>query len=681
MNNNEFISKLAEQLKEIHEEYSNILRTGDLFTIWFIKNIILGGSATKKAYEYYMGGSDENKLDIGIADEDYELVVLGQCKFPNGNDNITSVLSIHPDHAYNKDVVEEVLTAKSRLRDSPETGNQTRKDFIVNYNQLVASDESNLKLMVAGFGKFNEDAIAYAIKKDVEIYDFETIKREYEFNISPEGQNFTEPTTLHLTYIGKYSEFGTDEFKTYSCFVDTNSIAEAVAKYGDGLFTENIRYRLEGGKKALESKIADAIKKTVLKHPKRLPVLNNGITIVCDKLNPKVNEQIELIKPKIVNGCQTSWALYDAFDARKKENRRLEAVIPVRIIETKKEQYIEDITRSTNDQNPIKERDKYARNKYQIDIYNNFSNSFKPAILYEYKAGLIDSLTKVNGLGKFQVARRKGSGRPALRLIENIFAGQLYLALLGTPIIAKTRKKEIFEDEKTYATIFNFDLPKTERFTNDKIGINPSRVKLETGIKAFTDDIYFAYAIYELADAYSDLYKQKVDSYSEEDKTTYKSAYDLLASDFEFLKRWQYIVVASINHIVDVLSRGNPIEKERLRKLLIVDSQNIEGYEDFWSSSSLKKKLNYIPDKNVADILKDDAPSVNYTIASKWIISISFLLHNLVKKEKEDLGADFNMRRFIELSTKPYDELVKKIDEILALTNTQKEKFPISLVS
>jgi hypothetical protein len=51
----------------------------------------------------------------------------------------------------------------------------------------------------------------------------------------------------------------------------------------------------------------------------------------------------------------------------------------------------------------------------------------------------------------------------------------------------------------------------------------------------------------------------------------------------------------------------------------------------------------------------------------------------LVKKEKESLGVEFSMRRFIELSTKPYDELIHQIDEILALTQSQRDKFPIPI--
>ena len=56
MENKDFIKRMFEEFKGIHEEYNRIIRVGDLFSIWFIKNILFRNEIDiRKAVPYYIG--------------------------------------------------------------------------------------------------------------------------------------------------------------------------------------------------------------------------------------------------------------------------------------------------------------------------------------------------------------------------------------------------------------------------------------------------------------------------------------------------------------------------------------------------------------------------------------------------------------------------------------------------
>lgn len=91
------------------------------------------------------------------------------------------------------------------------------------------------------------------------------------------------------------------------------------------------------------------IKKTIEKEPDKFVLLNNGITIVCDKFINR-NRSITISNPQIVNGCQTSSVLYNAY-----KNKYDIGNVPilVKIISTINSHVTTQIVRGTNRQNIV----------------------------------------------------------------------------------------------------------------------------------------------------------------------------------------------------------------------------------------------------------------------------------------------------------------------------------------
>lgn len=109
------------------------------------------------------------------------------------------------------------------------------------------------------------------------------------------------------------------------------------------LFKDNVR-DFQG-----ETTINKEILATIQENPENFLLLNNGITIVCDEVVSS-NMQVKMMRPQIVNGCQTCSILYEAH--LKKINLEKVSVI-IKIVGTKNFEITNQIVKGTNRQNIV----------------------------------------------------------------------------------------------------------------------------------------------------------------------------------------------------------------------------------------------------------------------------------------------------------------------------------------
>ncbi len=136
-------------------------------------------------------------------------------------------------------------------------------------------------------------------------------------------------------------------------------------KLDKSLFYENVRAFLgeNSVNKEITSTLNSASDKTLF------PILNNGVTIVARSLN-KVGDDLTINDYQIVNGCQTSYILF--------QNRHSISgiMIPVKVIASENQDVINKIIRSTNRQTAVTleafESIKEIHKTIQ-DFYNTFT--------------------------------------------------------------------------------------------------------------------------------------------------------------------------------------------------------------------------------------------------------------------------------------------------------------------
>ena len=134
----------------------------------------------------------------------------------------------------------------------------------------------------------------------------------------------------------------------------------------DRIYEKNVR-RYLGGKRQVNA----AIRQTLEEKPERFGLYNNGITIVADNVDSKDN-LLNLTTPYIVNGCQTTRTIWDVLSGRlaaggtgdnpkltewKKNLARGVVVVKIVKVSTRNATLLNEITRYTNSQNAVTEKD------------------------------------------------------------------------------------------------------------------------------------------------------------------------------------------------------------------------------------------------------------------------------------------------------------------------------------
>lgn len=134
----------------------------------------------------------------------------------------------------------------------------------------------------------------------------------------------------------------------------------------DQIYEKNVR-RFLGGR----GRVNRGMQKTLREAPERFGLYNNGMTLVVSDYAPE-GQGFTLVEPYVVNGCQSSRTIWEVFHARyaaggtgldpemEEWKRRAEnAVVVVKVVKVGQagEALLQAITRYTNSQNAVREKD------------------------------------------------------------------------------------------------------------------------------------------------------------------------------------------------------------------------------------------------------------------------------------------------------------------------------------
>lgn len=262
------------------------------------------------------------------------------------------------------------------------------KDAIINYRDIQNNlGPSNINIQVNyisnGSSKDISDECKQEIKTIFDEYDNDTFA-SFSFALkgfddlvdlinSQEKKNRKINKTISIRYdantpsIIKYHNYG---LKGIICTASAKEIADIVNDDSRGfVFDLNVR-RYLGKLGGVNRDILNTCSSNEDNY--LFWFLNNGITIVCDKVDPITDPDAPCVKienMQIVNGCQTatSLALADK-DGILKENVR----VLLRIYETKDLNLVDKIVLTTNNQNKINGRNLRANDSKQIDLETGF---------------------------------------------------------------------------------------------------------------------------------------------------------------------------------------------------------------------------------------------------------------------------------------------------------------------
>ena len=153
------------------------------------------------------------------------------------------------------------------------------------------------------------------------------------------------------------------------------------------VFEDNVRDFQE-----IRNTVNKEIDKTIEgKNRSLFPLLNNGVTIVAEKIKQTGNN-FTLSNYQIVNGCQTSHIIARNYIKQRKRN----LIIPVKIIETEDEKSKSSITIATNSQTQIRRDQLIVLSEFQRKLEDFYcSCEAKPKLYYERRSNQYAALDNV----------------------------------------------------------------------------------------------------------------------------------------------------------------------------------------------------------------------------------------------------------------------------------------------
>ena len=251
--------------------------------------------------------------------------------------------------------------------------------------------------------------------------------------IIPPGESFEFTTATH--------------YRTVAAAIPGADLARLFREHRTNLFRLNPRYYLSA-----RGSVNKGMLQTLRDPNQRgdFYLYNNGITGVCEGVTVEETKEGRRVRARdfqIVNGCQTTATLHEAFEKGQGLTGLRDVTVLVRIIEAPKT-FAPLIMQRTNTQNPIKAEDGRANDPRQERLKIEFSR-LAPPWFYEHKRGVWVSEYPTRR-DKQQFARQDGG----YRHIAMKDMAQAALAFLGSPSGSIEGPRFVFQSDERYERVF-----------------------------------------------------------------------------------------------------------------------------------------------------------------------------------------------------------------------------------
>lgn len=255
------------------------------------------------------------------------------------------------------------------------------RDFIERLHNFIRrkSDRDRIILVFATINPLTKreqktlsDIRAMGINRIGTIFDVEAVSVDTIYQRTLESKILTRSLSIPIELVGLPDSFSPDD-NLLVCSVSLLGLYNFLDYYQqktcdiDQLYEKNLR-RFLGGR----GKVNLSIQQTLKEEPERFGLFNNGITIVVTDFRKSSDNTLRLTDPYIVNGCQTTRTIWDVCRQRlrsggtgsdhemdKWRSKVSQGIVVTKIVRIGQndEKMLEKITRYTNSQNAVKEKD------------------------------------------------------------------------------------------------------------------------------------------------------------------------------------------------------------------------------------------------------------------------------------------------------------------------------------
>ncbi|MFK5949643.1 MAG: AIPR family protein [Methylococcales bacterium] len=364
---------------------------------------------------------------------------------------------------------------------------------LVTFNDLVKNKSayienaldhcSFIKLVVAytgsGITQPAKDSLQQLV--DDQTLDESRISQEILYVSSNEIESFLreeksiQPVNTRLK-IRKSNEVETPR-KTVFGLVKVSDLVELHKTYGKALYQKNIRYFIGAGKRGVNK----AIKDTLENNPEDFLHLNNGVTIVCNKAEPKRTragyKDYKLTGMSVVNGAQTISSAHQFLDAFPEKDIALAQVMLTIVVASETDNFHKKVTKARNLQNPVSLGDFVALDDNQERLRQDLALH---GYMYSYRPEILSNMTP-NSININDAAKALACLNVDIRFPAKLKA--------EPSVFVQSEKEEyqaVFSDDLSPITLINavvvFNVIKNVMKSNEQSSPSPEKLVYRHGV-------------------------------------------------------------------------------------------------------------------------------------------------------------------------------------------------------
>jgi hypothetical protein len=423
------MKRLNQEVKQIRSKHPS-LQPDNAFVLWFVDAYLAGDG--HNAFESIIGGKNDKTVDAVYVDQRNRMIHLVQCKYYQAYANHDLYLDEFAKRAgdfrdanFGEELKGAGAGAKKKLQEVHRLLHGAGNDYKLKLYFVTTAGITSKREKIA------KKLVARSPNTELEVLDRVRVLTLLENWLV--GCSLPLPE-LEIAVHGKDTlnhQNGHNGLDGWIFTTTSHEVKSLFEKAEERLFARNVR-----GYLGIDvSKINKAIEKTATRQPELFWFLNNGITIIADKVEKRDSGgkvRMHMWNPQVVNGQQTVRTLSGAVPNS--------STVLVRLIRLAKPEaelgitgVVGQVVSATNRQNPIKQADLMANDAEQVRIEREFRSR------------------------KYAFARKKQDPKEfnqkaylSIKVKREDLANALSATLLGAHTVRQTEQWD-----QHYATLFN----------------------------------------------------------------------------------------------------------------------------------------------------------------------------------------------------------------------------------
>ena len=225
---------------------------------------------------------------------------------------------------------------------------------------------SKVRLIILSDGRAtrNLQDIPNSFIQNIEI-EYRIIDINYLYKIFLSQNESVEFEIDNLALDALEVDTNSKNYKSYLTYIDGLALAKIYDKFGQKLLEQNVRTFLQ-----FRGKVNKGLRNTIEFNAEMFFAYNNGLTVTATEVEYKDGKIVKIKNLQIVNGGQTTSAIYAAWKNSKLDVSKINVQIKLSVVldKNKKDEFVSKVSEYANTQNKVNKSDFFSNSPFHKEF-------------------------------------------------------------------------------------------------------------------------------------------------------------------------------------------------------------------------------------------------------------------------------------------------------------------------